>query len=418
MTDKLDAAIIGGGMIVRSQLLPSLYHLQRLGRIDKIKVCAQHGSTLKKLAADKALLEGFPGQSFEPHPDYATGDLDTKHPELYKEVLASQPPRQLAVVATPDHLHYPIIKAALENDQHVICVKPMVLTYGRAVEIENLARERGLFVGVEYHKRQDHRTLMARQRYQAGDFGEFRLGWARLFEPWTYRHSNFQNWFTCDNTDVFTYIACHYIDMVAFITGLRPAAVSVYGIKDKFPNGNEGFLWSSGRIIWDNGACFTVANALGYPDDAAGFNTQGMALFGQVGDRGTMIWHSDQYRGVKYSIASGEKLYHEPNPDFILYLPWSGDGLMPVGYGYRSIEVMVSEAVRVEAAAAGPDDAAALAKRRDVLREIDEKGLIATAANSCWHELVTEAGRMSILNGGREVTIEYGENPGVKLKEY
>ena len=113
--DKLDVVIVGGGMIARSQLLPSMYHLQRLGRIGSIKVCAQHGSTLKKLAEADSLHEGFPGQSFEPHPDYASGDLDAAHPELYREVIASQRPRQLVVIATPDHLHYPIIKAALER---------------------------------------------------------------------------------------------------------------------------------------------------------------------------------------------------------------------------------------------------------------------------------------------------------------
>ena len=49
-------------------------------------------------------------------------------------------------------------------------------------------------VGVEYHKRFDDRSLMARRQYRAGQFGEFRLGTACLMEKWYYRHSNFQNW--------------------------------------------------------------------------------------------------------------------------------------------------------------------------------------------------------------------------------
>ena len=43
---------------------------------------------------------------------------------------------------------------------------------------------------------------------------------------------------------------------------------------------------------------------------------------------------------------------------------------------------------------------------------------MATPANSSYNELVVEAGRMSILNGGREVAIEYGSTPGVKFKQY
>ena len=39
-------------------------------------------------------------------------------------------------------------------------------------------------------------------------------------EKWYYRESNFQNWCTTEHTDTFTYIGCHYVDLVHFITGL------------------------------------------------------------------------------------------------------------------------------------------------------------------------------------------------------
>ena len=125
-------------------------------------------------------------------------------------------------------------------------------------------------VGVEYHKRFDDRSLMARKRYRAGMFGEFKLGTASLMEKWYYRHSNFQNWMTTENSDAFTYIGCHYVDLVHFITGLLPVSVSVYGMKDKFPNGKEGYLWTDARVIWNNGACLNVQNTLSFPDDGAG----------------------------------------------------------------------------------------------------------------------------------------------------
>jgi hypothetical protein len=40
-------------------------------------------------------------------------------------------------------------------------------------------------------------------------------------------------------------------------------------------------------------------------------------------------------------------------------------------------------------------------------------GIMATPANSAYNALVTEAGRLSILNGGREVVIHYGKNARV-----
>ena len=42
------------------------------------------------------------------------------------------------------------------------------------------------------------------------------------------------------------------------------------------------------------------------------------------------------------------------------------------------------------------------------LRKLDEDGILATPRNSRYNELVVEAGRESILNGGREVKIAHG----------
>ena len=45
-----------------------------------------------------------------------------------------------------------------------------------------------------------------------------------------------------------------------------------------------------------------------------------------------------------------------------------------------------------------------------------EKGIIATPANSYVNELVVEAARLSILNDGDMVTIEYGQHPEIALR--
>ena len=50
---------------------------------------------------------------------------------------------------------------------------------------------------------------------------------------------------------------------------------------------------------------------------------------------------------------------------------------------------------------------AGLASRQTALAQIDAAGVLATPANSRFNELVIEAGRQSILNDGREATINY-----------
>jgi len=391
--------MVGGGMIAHDQLLPSLYHFQRQGRIGEIAVCASRFSTVRALAESETLRRAFPAQSFRGYPDRE----GAPQPELYREALAALPPRQIVVVAVPDQLHYPVVMAALECNQHVLCVKPLALASRHAAAIEREARARALVVAIEYHKRFDDRSLMARRKYREAAFGEFRLGSARLLEKWYYRHSNFQNWMTVEHSDAFTYIGCHYVDLVHFITGLLPVAVSVYGVRDRFPNGQQAFLWTDARVIWNNGACLNVQNGLSFPDDAPGTNTQGMTLYCAGPDIGALIEHSDQYRGLKHSYLTrsadpGATIYAEPSPDYFQYVDLGGAGLTPVGYGFRSIDYIVSAMLRIEAAPA--------AERRQLLDDLDGSGLIATPRNSRYNEAVIEAGRQSILDGGREVKFE------------
>jgi D-galacturonate reductase len=383
MTRAFDAAVIGGGMITHDQLLPSLYQFRRLGLVGSIRICARNRSTLERLAASETLRQAFPEQSFE-----ATT-------EPYESVLASTAPRQLAVVAVPDPLHRDVILAALRAGLHVCSVKPLVMRAAESEEIEREARSRGLFVGIDYHKRFDDRSLMARRLYRAGRFGEFRLGSACLLEKWSYRHSNFQKWCTVENSDAFCYIGCHYVDLVQFITGLEPVAVSVYAVRDRYPNGNEGYLWTDARVRWSNGACLNVQNALGYPDEGPGSNTQGLTMFCSGGDGGALLRHSDQYRGLEYSFLGGP--YAELSPDYFQYVQTGGPGLTPVGYGYRSIERILEACRRVERE---PPE-----RRGAVLDEIDGAGILATPGNSRHNERVLEGARTSIHEGGREVKL-------------
>lgn len=410
-SDKLQVVIVGGGMITHDQILPSIYHVQRLGLLGPIKICALNSAPLRALADEKRFAEAFPGQSFEASPALAEPP-ERMFPDLYKQAIAALPPRNLVVVAVPDQFHYTVIREALSRDQHVLTVKPLVLKYAQAAEIEKLAQDRGLMVGVEYHKRFDRRALDARGQYRAGRFGQFRCGEAKLVEPYYYRHSNFQNWFTRENSDPFTYIGCHYVDLVYFITGLRPTDVSVRGVEGKFPNGNLGYLWSAAHVGWENGAVLSVVNGLGYPDEGAGSNDQALCMFCEGPDRGGIIRHDDQFRGVSHGYI--DKLsgaaFRFVSPDYFRLVPWQGEGLKPVGYGYDSIEAIVQSALAVNAAG---DD---VAGRRQVLCQIDRRGIIATPANSAINELVVEAARMSIAQGGRQVAIQYEPTPGVRFR--
>ena len=407
--------------------------IQRFGRIDRIgteneRVWGFNFLPEKKLEKNlglhdilrKRIQEIHLSRPVVPRMPPLDEPPDRMHAELFREAIREMGPGNLVVVAVPDHVHHAVIREALDHGQHVLAVKPLVLKYAQAVEIERLAHERGLFVGVEYHKRFDRRSLEARLQYRRGRFGEFRCGEARMIEPYYYRHSNFQNWFTKENSDPFTYVGCHYVDLVYFITGLRPVEVSVRGVEGTFPNGNVGYLWSSGQVVWENGAVLSVCNGLGYPDEGPGTNDQGLSLYCDGPNCGALVHHDDQYRGVSHGYVDrlAGSMFRYVSPDYFRLAPWEGDGLRPMGYGYDSIEALVHAARRVHAAGPpGASAAEALRQRQAVLSDIDRRGILATPANSFINELVTEAARLSVAHQGRHVRIDYGDVPAVRFRD-
>lgn len=418
MSKPIDITIVGGGMITNDLLLPSIYHLQRTAVVGNINICALNNPPLKDLKENPDFDQAFPGQDFTAYPSLSE-TADKNCPDLFKEVIANMSPRQAVVVAMPDPLHYGVVMEALNHDQNVLCVKPLVLRYDQDIEIEKLAYQKGLFVGVEYHKRFDRRSLLARRHYELGHFGEFIMGEAKMIEPYYYRHSNFQNWFTCDKTDPFVYVGCHYVDLVWFITGIKPVEVSVQGIKGKFPNGNEGYLWANGRVRYENGALLSVTDGLGYPDEGSGSNEQCLTMFCEGDGKSGMIKHDDQFRGVTHSYLEGigcaGSHHNFVSPDFYRLVPWEGAGYKPIGYGFDSVAATINTIHRMENEVASLNVAAALSRRQEIIKDADDKGIIATPANSYINELVVEAARMSILHDGDAVRIVHGNEPHVEL---
>jgi D-galacturonate reductase len=127
-------------------------------------------------------------------------------------------------------------------------------------------------------------------------------------------------------------------------------------------------------------------------------------MYGATGEAGSWIEHNDRYRGISYSIVEpvsggGQTQYSEPSPDYFTYVDHGGPGLVPVGYGYRSVAYIVERAIELEK---GDRD---LNGRRALLKQWDDAGIMATPANSSFNEAVIEAARASIAQDGATVKI-------------
>lgn len=78
-------------------------------------------------------------------------------------------------VATPNHTHHEITKAALEAGLHVICEKPLCFTTAEAEELQALAAARSLVIGVAYGYGFYQTIEEARALVAAGVLGRVRL---------------------------------------------------------------------------------------------------------------------------------------------------------------------------------------------------------------------------------------------------
>ena len=160
------ALVVGGGMITREVILPTLFQLQRRGELGEISVCSRRGRTLKRLR------EMFPTNPFHAYPGDEDQDPEASHPELYKQAIGALPAGGIVLVATPDHLHTPVILEALRGGKHCVVQKPLCLTTQDWSAIHEETESRAMYVLTDYHKRHDPAVRAARRRFRQGDLGE------------------------------------------------------------------------------------------------------------------------------------------------------------------------------------------------------------------------------------------------------
>jgi scyllo-inositol 2-dehydrogenase (NADP+) len=87
------------------------------------------------------------------------------------------------VVATPTHLHAPMVRAALEHDIHVFCEKPLVLDPLEGAQLARLAQDRGLVTQVGYHNRHVGTFREVRRLLDAGAIGPVQSALAEAYGP-------------------------------------------------------------------------------------------------------------------------------------------------------------------------------------------------------------------------------------------
>ena len=388
---KPDILVVGGGMISREVILPTVFQEQKYGRVGDIAISSLTGDIIRELQGM------FP--KFKGYPDPDRYGMTEKFPNMFKDAIAELPEDGVVVVATPDHLHTPVIKAAIEAGRHVIVEKPLCLKVEEAHEIIRMADEKGIYVLTDYHKRHDRSVRAARYKFRKGLLEEMLHGHAWIEEPKYMALEVFKDW--CEKSSSFEYIGVHYADVYYFVTGLRPKRLVAFGQKKYLPAmGKNAYDAVQATIEWEDGSVFFIQTSwVNNPKNSAMTN-QGMMLLGTLGE----YWADHKDRNTHF--VTDEKGYEEYNPNFFKqYDSWDFPGEADnTGYGYDSIVQGINDIRRITQATCGMDAQKALETRKRMLKDMEEtRGLPGQALVGV---AVNNAVRMSADAGGKFVLFD------------
>ena len=228
-------AFLGAGAIVQRGHIPSF---QRIANVETVAVCDVNLPRAQAVAAEMKIAHAY-----------------SDYEQMLREV---QP--DIAVVATPNVFHTPMSLAALEAGAHVLCEKPLALTYTDAKMMMDKAAEVGRVLTVGTHYRWSTPMRAAKAHVDAGFFGEIyaaRTVWQRRAGI-----PGYGSWFT--NKDLagagsILDIGVHALDRALFLMNYpQPTTVSGSLFAKFGPRGMGLGGWGSDIVTATAGARYDV----------------------------------------------------------------------------------------------------------------------------------------------------------------
>lgn len=104
---------------------------------------------------------------------------------IQKERLLPENVRMdFVAIVTPNHMHFPPAKMALENGFHVVCDKPVALTLDEALELEKIIEKSGKLFALTHNYTGNSMVKQAKAMVAKGELGEIRKIQAQYLQGW------------------------------------------------------------------------------------------------------------------------------------------------------------------------------------------------------------------------------------------
>jgi predicted dehydrogenase len=144
------------------------------------------------------------------------------------EALVSDSDVQVVHNTTPNHLHVPVITAALAKGKHVVSDKPLATSKADARALWDRARAAGVVHAVTFNYRGNPLVQQAREMIAGGEIGPVHFVHGAYLQDWLLEPTDFSWRLEPDKggpTSAIGDIGSHWCDLVEHVTGQRIAAV-------------------------------------------------------------------------------------------------------------------------------------------------------------------------------------------------
>jgi len=249
---KLRMALVGGGQgafIGRVHATAAIMD----GRATIVAGCLSSNPERAKASA--------PDYDIQPERAYTSiGDLVQK-----EKALPAGERIDFVSVATPNHTHYEIAKAAVEAGFNCMCDKPMTFDVAQAESLAEAVDRSGVVFAVTHNYTGNPLVRQAREMILGGELGEINAIRSNYIQGWLRKRlekdSQKQAAWRTDPTKsgaagCFGDIATHAYNLARYMTGLLPADVSCH--LKTFETGRPLDDYGTAIIRFQNGALGTV----------------------------------------------------------------------------------------------------------------------------------------------------------------
>ena len=223
-------------------------------------------------------------------------------------------------VTTPNHMHFPVAKAAVEAGFHVVCDKPLTLTLSEAEALAAVVANAKVVFAVSHNYTGYPLVRQAREMILSGQLGEIQAIRAEYIQGWlrTRLESEGQKqaaWRTDPTKSgaagCFGDIGTHAYNLGRYMTGLLPEKIS--GHLKIFVPGRPLDDYGTAVIRYENGALGTVtASQISHGRE----NDLRIQIDGTLG---SLEWHQEEPNKmlVRHNGKPHQLYTRDPNAPFM-----------------------------------------------------------------------------------------------------